>query len=492
MNKKVDVVLFGSILPPADFRITPGSFPLGLLALAPILKQKGLSVEVISGAFRDAHQRLEDTIKRCRYFGVSSMTGPYLKMAIDVSKAVKRKYPHIPIIWGGVHATLLYEETIKEDYVDVIVRGMGEDTLWSLIEALEKGLPLSNIKGITYKINGRIISNSDIDIPDINKFPSFDYSDFLSYRDDISELPYISSRGCPYGCTFCVASKLYNRKYYFYSAERMFEDISGLVDAFGCNRFTFWDDNLFVIKDRLKNFCRLLVDNDIKIKWSAFCHCDLFLKYDDEMVRLMKEAGLENISFGAESGSLKILNLIKKKITPEQIVSCVLRTKEFNIDADFTFMTGFPQETMDDFKQTLSLFKEMLKINPDISIRLFAFTPYPKIPILEQEPSLAQYFPNTIDSWAILTYQNYIPQWLDKGRQKLIDNIVWMVNFLSRKQRPKTQNIFFNLLLYLYHLSALFRLKINFLSYAFEWKLFKFAYKINARLIVQKTTEWKL
>jgi len=366
---------------------------------------------------------------------------------------------------------------------------MGEKTLPQLIEALNGGLPLDGIKGVTYKENGRIISNPDIDAPDINEFPSFDYSYFLLYKDKINELPYVSSRGCPFGCTFCVASKLHNHRYYFYSAERMFEEIRSLVGTFGCRRIAFWDDNLFVVKDRLKRFSQLLIENNLKIKWSAFCHCDLFLKYEDSLVNLMKEAGLENISFGAESGSRKILDLVKKKMSPEEITSCVLRTKRFDINADFTFMTGFPHETLDDFKQTINIFKDMLKINPDVSIRLFSFTPYPKIPILKEE-ALVKYFPVTIDGWSKLTYQDYIPQWADYKHRKMIDNIVWMTSFLSRKQRPRTQNPLIDFFLYFYHLSAIFRLKYNLLSYAFEWKVFKWAYKINTRLTQQRLAKW--
>jgi radical SAM superfamily enzyme YgiQ (UPF0313 family) len=270
----------------------------------------------------------------------------------------------------------------------------------------------------------------------------------------------------------------------------MFEEIGGLTNAFGCKKITFWDDNLFVVKDRLKRFSELLIKNNLQIKWSAFCHCDLFLKYEDNLVELLRESGLENISFGAESGSAKILDLIQKKITADQITACALRTKRFNIDADFTFMTGFPQETLSDFKQTINIFKDMLKINPDVSIRLFAFTPYPKIPILEQESRLAQYFPDTIGGWANLTYQDYIPQWLDLKHQRLIDNIVWMINFLSRKQRPRTHNSLVNFILYFYHLSAVFRLKYNLLFFAFEWKIFKWVYKINIRLTQQRLAKW--
>ena len=492
MPDKTDVVLFGAIIPPLDFSITPGSFPLGIMAMAPILRQKGWATEIISGAFKDAPLRLEKALQNTRYFGVSSMTGPYLKMAVEISKAVKKKYPHIPIIWGGVHATLLPEETIKEDYVDIIVRGMGEETLWRLIEALDNKMPLADIQGITYKDNGRIVSNPDVAVQDINKFPSFDYNDFLPYKSEVSELPYISSRGCPYGCTFCVASKLYSHRYYFYPAERIFDEIRGLTSAFNCRRITFWDDNFFVSQERLRRFCRLIMENGLKIKWSAFCHCDLFLRYSDEDVKLMREAGLQNISFGAESGSQKILDLIKKKITNSQILFCVCRTLQFGIGADFTFMTGFPRESTEDFRLTIKLFKDMLKVNPDVSIRLFAFTPYPKIPILEQEPGLSSYFPDTIESWAALTYQNYTPRWLDKRRQGLIADTVWMVNFLSRKQSPKTKNKLLNFIFYFYHLSAVFRLKNNFLFLPIEWRFFKWVYKINSKMTAERISRWRL
>jgi radical SAM superfamily enzyme YgiQ (UPF0313 family) len=489
-GKKKDIVLFGAILPPVDFRITAGSFPLGLLALSSVLKARGIGVEVISGAFIDARKRLEEALPECRYLGISAMSGPYLQMGIEVAKLARKKYPHVKIIWGGVHATLLPEETIREPYVDVVVRGMGEETLPELIEAWDTAKPLCDIKGVTFKDDSGFVSTIDREMPDINSFPSFDYTSFLPHKDKVVELPYISSRGCPWGCTFCVASKLYKQRYFFYSAERMFEEIRKLSELFSCHRFVFWDDNLFVVKERLKRFCELLIEHKVKIKWSAFCHCDLFLKYEDALVELMKEAGLENISFGAESGSSKILDMIKKKITQEQILATVKKATVTNLNADFTFMTGFPQETVEDFKITLQLFRDMLKINPDISIRLFAFTPYPKIPLLEEEPHLAHFFPKTTEGWAQLTYQNYLPQWVSAEHRQLIDNVVWMVNFLSRSQRPRTKNIFINGILYLYHLSALFRLKHNLLKNAWEWKIFKFIYNVHTKRAQRRIARW--
>jgi len=476
-----DVVLFAAIAPSIGQRLTCGAFPEGLFALSSVLKEKGMTVEVVSGATPDAGERLEDSLKDCRYFGVSAMTGPYLRMAIDVSKTVKKRHPHLPVIWGGVHATLLPEDTVRQEYVDVVVRGMGEESFPALIDRMDKGMPPDTVRGVTYKTGRKVMSNPGTPICDINKYPAFDYVSFLRYKDDIREIPYISSRGCPYGCTFCVASKLYDGEYFFYPAERVFEEVRRLSAMFECGNIAFWDDNFFVSEERAKKFCDLVLAGNVKIRWSAFCHCNLFLRYEDRTVGLMKEAGLQSISFGAESGSSRVLDSIGKKIIPSDITGCVKRAKKFAIDPDFSFMSGFPEETTQDLRETLRLFRRMLKINPDTSIRLFAFTPYPGIPIMEKYPSLRQYFPASIDGWADLTYQTYIPQWLCSGHKRMIYCLTWMSNFLSRRQMLRTKNRLLDVFLYLFHISALLRLRTGFLSFPLEWKLFKFFYSFHTR-----------
>src|SRR5436305_1798504 len=158
--------------------------PLGLLSLAASLRKAGYESAIIDGALeRNYLERIEEILPDCAAFGVSLLTGPMIRQAIDASKLVRSLRPELPIIYGGWHPSLLTGETLREDFVDIVVRHQGENTLVEILQRMDAGQPLDMVQGCWFKQNGQIRMNSDRpSIPLSNlPLPAYDLIDFDAY-----------------------------------------------------------------------------------------------------------------------------------------------------------------------------------------------------------------------------------------------------------------------------------------------------------------------
>ncbi len=216
------VILF---LPPYAGKILGP--PLGLLSLAGSLRAAGYQPCVIDGAInRDYRRIVSDEIADSVCFGISLLTGPMIRDAIEIASMVRRLRPELPIVFGGWHPSLLSGQTLLEPFVDIVVRHQGEKTLVEILDRLESGASLDLVEGCWFKRNGRIIQNCDrpatllSDLP----APAYDLIDFDAYEraaDGERRLPYATSIGCPYACSYCTDTVFYNRRFNPYSAAQV-------------------------------------------------------------------------------------------------------------------------------------------------------------------------------------------------------------------------------------------------------------------------------
>src|SRR6185312_14582813 len=189
--------------------------PLGLLSLAGSSRAAGYIPLIIDGALdRDYMNTLAAHAADCACLGVPLLTGPMLRAAVEASQLFRSRRPDAPIIYGGWHPSLLTGETLREDFVDVVVRHQGEHTLVEILQRMDAGQPLDMVQGCWFKQNGRIRMNSDRpSIPLSNlPLPAYDLIDFDAYARSSGErkLPYASSIGCPYACNYCTDMVFYN------------------------------------------------------------------------------------------------------------------------------------------------------------------------------------------------------------------------------------------------------------------------------------------
>jgi len=350
------------------------------------------------------------------------------------------------------------EEILQNNLGDFVIRGAGEMAMLSLVTGHD---PLS-IYGLSYISKGKVIKNPPDIYYNINDFPQIDYS-FIpdEYMANLKEtFNYFSSRGCPFNCSYCVASEMYNRKWHNKNEDKVAEELAEAYKKYYFKSVFFWDDNLFVDVKRLKSILERLNGLNIHFKWRGFCRTDIFEKICDDEIIQLKQSGLEWLSFGAESGSQDMLNKLNKGITVSSIKEAALKLKRLDIAADFSFMGGMPGEGEGDFYKTLDLLNWITIHNQNIYIRLFKFVPYPHMPILKENEKIAGCLPQDIHQWSNVTYQNARFRWISR---KIND----ILNVFSASSMYPEKTARFSLVTILYYITK-FRFKKRFFFFPIE------------------------
>jgi radical SAM superfamily enzyme YgiQ (UPF0313 family) len=347
---------------------TKNSFPqppLGLAFIAAILEKNGHKVDIIDAqALEIDENEITKKVAEFDIVGITSMT-PTFNSAVEVTKAIKKVNNSCFVIMGGPHVTVLPEKTLKDvKEVDAIVIGEGELTIVELVDAIEKKKSFEKILGISYRKDGNIIINpprptiESLDILPIPAFHLLPIKNYRPYPPHGKKLPYMAlmtSRGCPYRCTFCFKS-IFGRKYITKSPKKIVEEIKYLIEKLGVKELLFYDDSFTLDRNRAIELCNEIIKNNIKIPWSCETRVNLV---DKELLEKMKEAGCYIISYGVESGDQTILNNLKKDITIEQAKNAFKLTKKVGILTVAYFMIGSPGDTNETIRKTIDFAKEL-------------------------------------------------------------------------------------------------------------------------------------
>jgi len=214
------------------------------------------------------------------------------------------------------------------------------------------GQPVEKIPGIAFRKDGRVVSapREYIENVDSLPFPSFEAIRNYDYTD--FRYPMITSRGCPYPCTYCCVGVVSSKKWRARSPENIIEEIKAAKARFNMDKFEILDDNFTLNVDRAKKFCRLLLDNKLNLSW--WCHNGIRAdKIDLELAKLMKESGCTSVALGVESGDEKIFDSIKKGEKLEAIVNAVKMIKQAGMKAVGYFIIGLPGDTLEGIKKTI-------------------------------------------------------------------------------------------------------------------------------------------
>lgn len=329
--------------------------PLGPLYLVSALKSKDINVD-----FRDYQLVKENELFNPNIFlnifsnpakiiGISCMAN-LLPFILFLLPLVKRKYPDRIILLGGVGPFFIEKQILKRfDCIDIIHRGEGDISVPMLIKALKYNEPITNIPSIFYRENNKIICNPTI--PRITNLDSIhrpyyydlNFSEYLGHN-------ILGSRGCPYPCTFCSITPIWELKAYTRSNENIINEMVYMYDKFGVSCFLFQDEYFISSPDKTKDFCNRLIKSGINVYFKAFARVDLVNK--DSLIALAK-AGCAELRFGIESGSDRILKKIKKGITSELSLKTLILANKYIPAVDAFYIWGFPFETMQDFSETV-------------------------------------------------------------------------------------------------------------------------------------------
>ena len=324
------------LINPSNELMYPGSPPINLAILASYLRQFNHEIKIVDMASGQDYKNLEFEPDVVGITGTTP-TIPEVYNAADYFREKK-----IKVIIGGSHASVMPKEAMK--HADTVVVGEGEMTFKLILEGELKGI-----------IQGTPIMDID-KIP----MPAYDLLNMEFYLSTpiaklITCLPektrmgcLLTSRGCPYHCTFCHNS-FKNIKYRFNSAKRVVDEIEFLIKNYQIEALFFIEDNFFVNKKRVKEVCNLMIERNVKIIWGGNARVD---NIDEETLKLAKNAGCIQVTFGWESGSQKMLNIYKKETSVKQNENSIKICNNVGLMANGTVMIGGPEETIEDMKLT--------------------------------------------------------------------------------------------------------------------------------------------
>lgn len=491
-EKRLKIVLY---YPRAYSATRPAiSTPLPLLAISKFL-WKDHDIVIISEIL---HKKpLNELLKHCKdafCLGISAMTGYQIKDSLMVSKLIKEKYPELPIIWGGWHASLDPVNTIESPYVDIIVRGQGERTFFELINAMRDSKPLDNIRGLSFKKNGKIIHNPARISEDINNFPSTPYHlidvEKCLYSTEYGNrtINYISSYGCPFGCKFCADEAVNKRKWTGLTAKKMVDEIEVFIKNYDIDSVAIHDSNFFVDPKRVKEFCKEILKRKLNIKWgNVNGRTRQLLDLGDETWDLLEKSGCSMILVGAESGYQEALDYIDKKIRVEDTLELAELCHRRNIKVLFSMLLGLPwekkteEQVKKEFYYTFKLIDQVLSVDRRFRILLSMYTPYPGSQMYHQSLKMGLEVPDSLEGWSNFQLDEHNTPWTSKRQSELVKRLTRYIFFFMDKDSyswisVRINNRFarelFRLSFKLFESIAVFRWKYKFFHFPFDYEIY--------------------
>jgi len=353
--------------------------PLGIGYLAAVLEKAQYEVNVIDcQAHKRTDKQLEAELVKSQpdIVGITSSTLTY-RPALEIVKTARKALPDCLIILGGPHVTVLDEQTLTEaPEADIIVRGEGEQTILELADSTTKAnlKNIQEIDGITYRKNGEIVRTKERDfIQNLDELPHPAYRHFHSGSYELSGktyLPIITSRGCPFQCTFCLASKMCGKRFRTRSPRKVVDELEWLRDTHGADIIAFYDDTFTFNIPRAHEICDEMTKRKFDLPWDCRTRVD---RINPEILAKMRNANCQLIHFGVESGSQKMLDVMKKGTTVEQNARGIKMAKNAGISVAISVVVGYPGETADMLGQT---FNFICKTEPDY-VYVCQAIPYP-------------------------------------------------------------------------------------------------------------------
>jgi anaerobic magnesium-protoporphyrin IX monomethyl ester cyclase len=353
------------------------NLPLGLAYLAAAIEKGGYELTVFDCPALGID--LKELGAKLAFFepdvvGITSIT-PTIKSTLLAARIAKEVCPNAVVVLGGPHATFVDSQILSEyPDVDIVVRGEGEETLLELLRHLFGSGNLETVSGISFRKNGKIIRTPHrpfIQNLDGLPRPAYQYFPLKKYQFfGKLILPIMTSRGCPFQCSYCVSSRMAGKMFRARSPKNVVDELEWLRDVHGAGVFSFYDDAFTYDKERAIEICEEMKKRNIALPWDCQTRVDQISK---EVLVKMREANCQLVSFGAETGCQEILDAVKKKTTIELNEKAVKLAKEVGLSVAINMIIGFPGETVETLEQTLDFIR---RTEPDY-VYLCVATPYP-------------------------------------------------------------------------------------------------------------------
>lgn len=410
--------------------------PLGLASIAAYLERENFTADIIDCyAHPDSDTKIADYLKQQRpaWIGFSCTTSSFLD-AVRLAKLAKTILPDIRAVFGGAHVSALKGQLLSEyPEVDIAVIGEGEETLRELMASgfdnagSVTGLVCRDDYGAP-EFSGYRAEGLDLDslpfpayeklegYPEAYTLPIFNYPKAPSTSC-------ISSRGCPYACTYCDRS-VFQRTFRHNSADYLFRHVKYLNERFGIRHINFYDDQFTFKRQRVEEFCRLMIDNPLGMTFNCAVRAE---HVDFELLKLMKAAGCWMVSLGIESGDEELLAQHRQNANLDMLADKIRLIKKAGIRTKGLLMMGLPGETEESIRRSMDYVFSL----PIDDFNLAKFTPFPGSPIYETIHDLGE-FDEDWEKMDCMRFQ-FVPHGMNKERLEELFILFYKTHF----QRPK-------------------------------------------------------
>jgi anaerobic magnesium-protoporphyrin IX monomethyl ester cyclase len=450
--------------------------PLCLLALASALREAQFQPVIVDAAIEPNYkQRVLQELEGALCLGISVLTGPVIRSALDVAKAAKTLIPDLPVILGGWHPTLLPDQTLADRYVDIVVRGQGEITICKVAEALEEKRSLKDIEGISYKTSVIRTHNPDRKVEKLDSLPlpAYDMTDFDAYErvSGIRKLPYATSVGCPYACNYCTDTVFYKRRFNALSATRVVKEMTELATRYRITEIALFDSNFPVDIKRAMAIAKGIFESGVKFAWTFQASTDFICRMSEDDIRLLGTSGVRYIGFGTESTSEPVLKLMNKRHQRvNEMYETARRADIGGIRVTFNLIFGYPGETHQDRITTMQTMTDIGRQFQNVFFSPNIFTPYPGIPIWPELRSLNVPEPKSLREWGDMPLGvNPLP-WLQGEEFARFDRMLDYF-LLNNQLRTRNEQDGWLCRCVLIAIRQPVRWRINSSFYSFPWEL---------------------
>lgn len=455
--------------------------PLSLISIAGPLVQAGYDVRIVDSAVQsDPVGSVLEHLDGALCLGLSLITGPMIRDAIDVGMAAKSRYPEIPVILGGWHPSILPEQTLQAPFVDVVALKQGEMTMLELADRLGASEVLDGLPGILWKKGHETIWNPPRNYPKVSQLPSrvpgYELVDYDLYHrlTGLRWLMYSTSHGCPYDCGYCSNASVYGRNLDLLPVAQVVDEVTTLVRRYGVRLMGLIDDIFFAFRERAAVMAEGFLRSDVKFEWYIQDRVDCWARMSTEQARLLRRSGLVRVHFGAESGSDEVLQSIDKRASAEKILEAARRCGEAGIRASFGFIFGLPAEGDGELQRTLDLIDAIYTTNPKADCYTNIFTPYPGSPLWPLSLEMGFQAPERFEQWADFYPRITRLPWMDKRQHWRLQAIRQYLRFGYHQVNvgEKPASVRHRLILKL--LKPLSRYRVRNKLFGFPWEIYTY------------------
>src|SRR5881628_3629159 len=352
------------IRPKSTYADVAAGIPIGLTLLGAVAENKGHRVRILDlGIERDPEPLLRKAFDGESYdiAGISCMSVEFMG-GMRTAESIRRLSSNTHIIFGGQHPTIMPEQVMKQECIDSICIGEGEDVWADFLDRMVAGSHLEGVHGIWFRRDGRVVRNlprNDYVDVDAVPMPAYHLLDIERYFDidfvrfptvDRRALQIFTSRGCPYRCIYC--HDLFGKRFRGRRPELVWEEIRFLYDTYGVREFMIEDDIFNMDLDRAKRICDLVIASGLRLGFQ-FGNGVRLERFDEELVRKLAEAGTHHMAIAVESANDRIQKLIKKHLKLDRFNEVLSWARKYRIETLGFFMLGFPGETVEEINQTI-------------------------------------------------------------------------------------------------------------------------------------------